>query len=122
MRISKYYIEKVKQLREPFVWMESVNYVKQSPSRLNNSYNSFASRNINPGYDYKEDYETEDEILKSNALLKATTRVRDKEITWARLFESMSDNLSKNLGFTSTPWYKAMQVIKVIYLALTMLN
>jgi len=108
---KKYYQDKVKQLREPFAWMEFAVSSKESPSRPSNS--QFAV--------YKDEIETEDEEAKSNPIIRVTNRVYDAEKILARNFEKFSDNLVQGLGLRYTPWYKVMLYTNIIYALFTLL-
>lgn len=113
---KKYYQNKVKELREPFPWMEHNTTIKQSPvSGANRSSNNvFSSTTV-----YKEEIEIEEE-LQANPIIRVTNNVSDREKLLARGFERLADNLMQNIGIRYTPWYKVMQIINVLYAVMTL--
>lgn len=97
--------------------------IGQSPSRQSNSFNNSFTKTNNPEFNYhsKENFDDDIEVVKSNALLGAFAKVRDREVTWSIMLEEYSDILSSQVGMRSTPWFRVMQCIKIVYLVLTLL-
>lgn len=103
--------------------MEETAVIRQTPNRQSNSFSNSFSRTNNPDANYytKENFDDDIEVVQSHALLGAVSKVRDKEVYWSRTLEQYSDLLSSQVGMRSTPWYRVMQCIKILYLTLTLL-
>lgn len=122
LKINKYYVEKIKLLREPFEWMESTTVNYQTPSRSSNNFNSRTGV-VNQGESFESKINIEEsiEVIQPKGFLGSATKVRGGEITLSLLFEEYSNNLSQKLGISSTPWFKLMQMLETIYLVITLL-
>ena len=96
--------------------------LNQSPSRQSNSFNSNARvNNQGLGRSSKMNFDDNIEIVKSSGPLGAATKVRNNEVVLSALVDEYSNNLSQKLGISSTPWYRLMQILKIVFLVLTLL-
>ena len=106
-------MDKVKQLREPFPWMEHAASLQHTPNKLGN-----------PKYKpigYGQEIVVEDEEVRANPLVKAANSVTGPEKMVARGFEKLSDNIVHGFGIRYTPWTKVMHIFNTIYAILTIL-
>lgn len=113
---KKYYMDKVKQLREPFPWMEAISLSSNKTTPTNTRAAAKPQYATNT---YNDELETEDDETKSNPLIRTANKVGETEKVLARGFEKLTDNIMQGLGIRYTPWYKLMYIVNTIYAILT---